>query len=64
MRQCKDGSHSLVEIDRTDSRLGLSEKITRWCEYCGAIVIDKEIDGKVIPGFYIEMQFPLIAKES
>lgn len=60
---CKDGKHTLKEITRSEvnSTLG-EEEVVRWCEYCGAIVVDQEIDRRLM-GNFTPMKFPEIVRQ-
>ena len=33
-------------------------RVVRWCEKCGAIVIDGESDNRTYPGKYAEVRLP------
>lgn len=60
----KSGNHDLIEIS---SKVGMysEEYIVRWCTECGAIVIDEEIDGKIMhPGGIMKMKYPKISKRT
>jgi len=37
------------------------EAVVKWCPQCGAIVVDKEVDGRLMNS-RIKMQFPDITK--
>lgn len=57
---CKNGIHELEVIYRewkSDSEC----VIVRWCNKCGAIVIDGEYDGRTAPGKYMKMKLPEVA---
>jgi hypothetical protein len=56
-RQC--GPADLVEVQRSlyDSQTG-SYASTKWCPYCGGIVVDEEFDGRVRPGGIMLMRWP------
>ena len=58
MKPCRGGKHSLEVISKAsiDSH---SDCVIRWCSYCGAIVEDQEIDGRLV-GQYEKMRFPEI----
>jgi len=56
MKACRDGNHTLIEISRTSGGYN-EEQIVRWCKFCGAIVVDSEIDNRTFPGNVMEMQF-------
>ncbi len=57
MNKCDGKNHSLIEIYRRRDPDDIFD-IVRWCEYCGAIVIDGEMDGRVKPGGIMKMRFP------
>ena len=54
--------HQLIEIHRDRSRDGMADTVVRWCENCGAIVVDGEFDGRVHPGRYRSMTRPAVSK--
>lgn len=56
-QSCKDGNHDLIVID-SKTHDGMSIEVIRWCPNCGAIVIDKESDGRLNPGAIMKMRFP------
>jgi hypothetical protein len=37
-------------------------EVARWCQDCGAIVIDVDIDGQTKPGDAMTMTFPTLAR--
>lgn len=37
-------------------------KVVRWCADCGAVVIDRDYDGRTNPGAVMSMQFPSYRK--
>lgn len=51
----------LVDITRLDTPLE-EEKRVMWCSYCGAVVVDLEVDGRTYPGYFKPVHFPEIAK--
>jgi hypothetical protein len=54
MTKCE---HNLKEITRND--LGYNEtEVVRWCNKCGAIVVDLESDGRIWAGHFKKMIFP------
>lgn len=64
MKPCKDGKHDLIVIN--EQRVpGVPETLalTCWCRYCGGIVMDRLVDGRLSSGHYMKMQFPEIAKQ-
>jgi len=59
MEVCRNGNHTLIEIKRYYIMGSCEEEeVVRWCEFCGAIVIDLEIDNRTFPGHVREMSFP------
>ncbi len=38
-----------------------ARQVVRWCENCGAVVIDVDTDGKTYPGEMLPMLFPMLA---
>lgn len=32
--------------------------VVRWCQHCGAIVVDVDVDGRTAPGMAMKMRFP------
>ena len=42
---------------------GETDAVVRWCAKCGAVVIDKEVDGR-LAYWYVKMKFPEITKEA
>ncbi len=61
MAICRNGNHSLIEIARATVEPSI-EMVTRWCSYCGGIVVDREYDNRVNPGYYRKMEFPQVTK--
>lgn len=54
--------HNLVLIESAPSSLYFgSWKRVQWCSDCGAIVIDLDHDGRIIPGGIMKMTFPQLA---
>lgn len=37
-----------------------SDAVVSWCPWCGAVVVDEEYDGRVNPGKYGRMRFPIV----
>jgi hypothetical protein len=54
---CKKGNHSLKKIYEAELD-DMESSVVRWCELCGAIVVDKEYDYRVDPGGYSKMRWP------
>lgn len=60
--KCFEGSThvgELVEILAIETGEPGGEEIVRWCPHCGAIVVDKEYDGRLFPGRAMKMRFPM-----
>lgn len=60
MNVCKEGKHDLIEIYSRGDRM--SELVVRWCQNCGAIVIDKDFDGRTHPGRIMKMRLPKLTE--
>ena len=58
---CDGTNHNLkiIYIDHGN----ISETVVRWCKDCGAVVVDKDIDGRTHPGYVRKMQFPKYRKK-
>lgn len=54
---CDKTNHNLIEIYR-DGWEDEPNAVVRWCEDCGAIVVDGEMDGRTSPGAVRKMLFP------
>ncbi len=51
LRRCYQNNHNFEEVTKRGKFDTGEEKVIRWCCVCGAIKIDKEVDGKVVePG--------------
>lgn len=55
---CPKGNHNLVEILQSYHSWDGSRKVARWCEICGAIVVDIDYDGRINPGGYMKLIGP------
>lgn len=42
---------------------GVSHPV-RWCQDCGAVAIDTDVDGRTIPGDVWAMTFPALARRA
>jgi hypothetical protein len=62
MQACSNGSHTLVPV-HVQEYGETASLIVNWCGYCGAVVIDEEVDGRIAPGSVMKMVFPHLAKE-
>ena len=59
--KCSNGKHSLETIFTTESWSPAMYPVVRWCGYCGAIVVDGDVDCRIMePGGYMKMQFPQV----
>jgi len=59
LHYCLQGQHTLIKIYEDGS--DMSSNVVRWCEGCGAIVIDKDFDGRTNAGQVMKMKFPKIS---
>jgi len=57
--ECRKGLHPFKTIARFPVGIG-EEKVVRYCPECGAIVVDCDIDGRTMPGYYKKLQYPNI----
>lgn len=57
LETCKRGKHSFIKVQSTCIGQG-EEKVVRWCQYCGAIVVDLDVDGRTYPGYFAECLLP------
>jgi len=61
LHECNTGNHvGLIEIYRTEDLVNDESEVVRWCNICGAIVVDTEYDGRVKPGGVLKMMGPKI----
>lgn len=58
------GSHTLMTIATTAEDGYGVRNVTRWCQYCGAVVVDQEVDGHLRPGAITPMTFPQLAHDA
>lgn len=60
---CDGRVHPLDEIFRAPDGAGWNtESVVKWCPECGAVVVDTELDGRVVPGNVARMRFPTYKK--
>lgn len=59
--KCDGKNHNLREILRSEDEYE-GDAVAKWCDACGAIVVDLEYDGRIIRQL-VEMKFPDIALE-
>ena len=57
-----NGKHDLVRVMTKPAGEPGVDYVTRWCQNCGAIVIDADVDGRTQPGAGSSMAFPRIAQ--
>lgn len=55
-KMCDFKNHNLIEI-YTDGYYH-ERNVVRWCEDCGAIVVDTDADGRIYTGRIMKMKFP------
>lgn len=60
--KCLSGHHPLIKIYSDDIDCFVT-KIIRWCPKCGSIVMDREVDGRLNPGYYMGMKEPELYKK-
>lgn len=58
MSKCENGQHNLLEIFRSLHSWDGTEKVVRWCDNCGAVVVDIDVDNRISPGAGQKMMFP------
>lgn len=56
MKPCRNGQHSLTNVYENKTLT------VRWCQYCGAVVVDKDYDGRTSPSYFMKMRFPELMK--
>ena len=52
---CLKGNHELTTIYKVGS--DYESDVVKWCPHCGAVVVDKEFDGRTNPGQVVNMKF-------
>lgn len=57
--ECKQGSHPF-KIIASFENCWHESKVVRWCQECGAVVVDLDYDGRIKPGYYKKLQYPNI----
>lgn len=56
---CKNGRHDLIAVWRTPEVCPGEESVVRWCEDCGAVVVDLDMDGRTVrPSGILPMRIP------
>lgn len=55
MTTCR-GKHSLIEIYSEGS--DMERSVVRWCEKCGAVAVDIDVDTRTSPGAFMAMKLP------
>ncbi len=53
--------HDLMHVATMRCTCPGVEKVVRWCKVCGAVVIDRDIDGRTQPGGITAMQHPKLS---
>ena len=54
---CENGLHNLIEIYR-NGYCDHENDVVRWCETCGAIVVDIDYDNRTHPGKIMKLKLP------
>lgn len=57
----QNGKHDFVEVHSWRGTMPGAEGVVRWCQCCGAVVIDSEVDGRVSPGAIMKLKAPKAA---
>lgn len=56
---CDLKNHNLKVLGRIPYGLDEEEKVVRWCQDCGGVVVDIDVDGRTMePGGMRKMEFP------
>lgn len=55
---CDGTNHQMIEIYRSGYADDDINNVVRWCNDCGAVTVDQEYDGRVLPGRSFMMRFP------
>lgn len=58
---CDGKNHPLVLILVSEDEYD-GDAVAKWCPDCGAVVVDRVIDGRVSPGGIKKMRFPKSAR--
>ena len=53
---CDGERHNLVDLHSFYEAMG--DNVVRWCQDCGAVVIDRDYDNRTYPGYIMQMRFP------
>lgn len=59
---CKRGKHSLIVVYYEGSDENRAQPVVRWCEDCGAVVVDVDFDGRTHPGRLMQMKVPNVSR--
>lgn len=62
IKDCYSGEHKLCVILAV-SNVDSTDTVVRWCEICGAVVVDIDHDGRTNAGQILNMTFPQITQE-
>jgi len=62
INQCFNGFHDLQTIMTVPDEYN-GDRIVRWCRVCGSIVVDIEVDRRLMAN-ELKMQAPLITREA
>ena len=58
---CRKGNHFLIKILSNGSED--EQAVVRWCEICGGIVVDTDVDNRTAPGDIMRMRLPKLLRE-
>ena len=63
LHNCSIGDHELIEILKSNGYE--TDSTARWCRVCGCVVVDLEVDGRLMePGGYMKMISPQVTEAS
>jgi hypothetical protein len=57
MNNCQQGKHNFILIEAIELS-PFEAKMIRWCEQCGAIVVDLDCDRRTLPGYFSKLKGP------
>lgn len=66
VKKCEGGKHSLINLYQAEEidEGYIFTDVVMWCEYCGAIAIDKVTNHRLVPGGLMKMRFPKFVLEN
>ena len=63
MEECLKGNHNLIMILESESSMGGSSQVARWCTECGSIVVDVDYDGRTNAGQIMKLKSPKLVQK-